>query len=528
MDKYELKEALQSDEFKELNEAFAKGTAAKVVPKIASLVAKRGGKSLSGFSPIPQTYTTKDGLYEGYLVMLEGGKEAIRINFLKGKSDAVDTVDFFFRPGVKPDLTLHLEGAFIGQVINGIADVLKGKRGVDDEAEFREARTSPQKVGIQTWLEHPDVSSFITEADYDFMKNHYINFCNDNNHPSFGNDAPIKWTIRNYLKTNRLTNSYMSGRVTQSPEPVYQQAPETTQAVQEYYQIEKEYLLKYEMIEAYTRQMASGAKHPTALFVYGIGGIGKTFGIRKIFKEFGLWDEANDSKKVLYRKGNISGYTGLVQLLWRFKDGRIIMLDDNDSILDNNTAANILKGALDTTEPRMISITKASSGRQESAEGQESLQEEDQFEIDLAANGMNFTPPEAGPDSMLNTENSGPIPEKFEITSKVIFISNKTKIPPAVGDRCVSIELNLTKAEVAELIESKLEHLMPDEPFATMEIKKEVLEFMKRYMHQAKKMSFRQFEFCISARKAADEAGGNWKDWVISTMKSGVAPNFGR
>jgi hypothetical protein len=79
-----------------------------------------------------------------------------------------------------------------------------------------------------------------------------------------------------------------------------------------------------------------------------------SFTVKKVFKEEKVWDT-----KVVYRSGSIAGFTGLLQLLWDYRKDRILILDDNDTILNLPKAANILKAALNSKpEDRVISYTK--------------------------------------------------------------------------------------------------------------------------------------------------------------------------
>lgn len=80
-----------------------------------------------------------------------------------------------------------------------------------------------------------------------------------------------------------------------------------------------------------------------------------TFTVKQILKEEGVWDA-----EVIYKSGSIAGFTGLRQLLWDYRKGKIIVLDDNDSILAVPAAANLLKAALNgDPEARIVSYTKA-------------------------------------------------------------------------------------------------------------------------------------------------------------------------
>jgi hypothetical protein len=106
------------------------------------------------------------------------------------------------------------------------------------------------------------------------------------------------------------------------------------------------------------------------LVLYGPAGIGKTHTAERIAHEKGI-------AIVKPRPGTARG---LIDCLYENADARVIMIDDLDSIWSDETALNTLKVALDSREPRILSHTVAS----------------EHYSI-----------------------------EPFEITAKVLFISNK-------------------------------------------------------------------------------------------------------
>ncbi len=116
-----------------------------------------------------------------------------------------------------------------------------------------------------------------------------------------------------------------------------------------------EIFYKGAMYENILRRMAKGDPGIVSLFIYGSPGLGKTFIAKKILREEGVWEST-----VVYKSGAIAGFTGLLQLLWDNRQGKIIVLDDNDAILVGNiNAANMLKACLNTDpDDRVVSYTK--------------------------------------------------------------------------------------------------------------------------------------------------------------------------
>lgn len=92
-----------------------------------------------------------------------------------------------------------------------------------------------------------------------------------------------------------------------------------------------------------------------SMIVYGAPGIGKTFDIEKALKK-----ASHTGLHYDMIKGSASA-PGLYQALYNARKGGVVVIDDCDSIFDDEDALNILKGALDSTDERVISWRKNSS-----------------------------------------------------------------------------------------------------------------------------------------------------------------------
>jgi len=103
--------------------------------------------------------------------------------------------------------------------------------------------------------------------------------------------------------------------------------------------------IRYSGVEAYVKQIANG--NFRSLIVNGHPGIGKTHSVAKYLEQ--------------YAKGNYIVITGRITLLslyaalYAYKNaGKVLVLDDVDSIFSNVEGLNILKAAMDTTSTRRI------------------------------------------------------------------------------------------------------------------------------------------------------------------------------
>jgi hypothetical protein len=109
------------------------------------------------------------------------------------------------------------------------------------------------------------------------------------------------------------------------------------------------------------------------------------------------------------------------------------------------------------------------------------------------------------------------IPDEFRFESKIIFISNLTEIPEAIGDRTLSIQLNYDKEQALKLIEQKLDQLVPEYPDLTIEDKREIVAFMRKHKKSAERISFRTFIHIAAIWKSNDP---NKEKWALLQLTS--------
>lgn len=93
-----------------------------------------------------------------------------------------------------------------------------------------------------------------------------------------------------------------------------------------------------------------------ALIVSGPAGLGKSYGIERALAKAEREDETGTFQYDVIN-GSISA-VGLYIALYRMKDGGIVVLDDADDVFRDETALNLLKAALDSSEHRVISWRK--------------------------------------------------------------------------------------------------------------------------------------------------------------------------
>jgi hypothetical protein len=185
---------------------------------------------------------------------------------------------------------------------------------------------------------------------------------------------------------------------------------------------------RFELLEFYTEMVAK--REQPSLLVTGPGGLGKTYSVLAKLQELGILN-AGDCGEVIPPDGDgkngtlkpseskkyytiIKGYStpkGLYRTLFE-NQNRLVIFDDCDSVLRDPTALNLLKGALDSYEKRVISWHS------------ESIRDDG-------------------------------LPSSFNFSGSVIFISNYPmhKIDQAVKTRAIPVDLTMSNEQKIERME---------------------------------------------------------------------------
>jgi hypothetical protein len=174
-------------------------------------------------------------------------------------------------------------------------------------------------------------------------------------------------------------------------------------------------------------QMVIGGITPS-LIVTGEGGLGKTHSITQTIKSTDM--TTND---YVFFKG-YSTARGLYNTLFD-NNGKLIIFDDCDSVLEDKVALNILKSALDSYETRTISW-------------------------------------------MAKMNRNDEYPQQFNFTGRIIFISNKSKesMNDAILSRSLTVDLTMTPNDKVERMSAILDSILPE---YGLEVKTEALDFLK-------------------------------------------------
>ncbi len=211
-----------------------------------------------------------------------------------------------------------------------------------------------------------------------------------------------------------------------------------------------------------------------SLIVTGPGGLGKTHTVRAALESAGLKDASGfDSENPAESFKVIKGYStakGLYRELFFNRDS-VIVFDDTDSILKDPVALNLLKGALDSYDKRIIS-----------------------WNADMKDDDL---------------------PRSFVFNGRVIFISNlkRSQMDAALKTRAyvVDLAMNLQQKIDRMAVLAASEEFMPQMP---VKYKQDALKLIQDMGHRAKEVSLRSLQAVTRIRAA----GGNWRALAEYTL----------
>ena len=312
------------------------------------------------------------------------------------------------------------------------------------------------------------VSGFATGA-----KGNYVTVKNDGNFPNCPDTVRIKVdSIQNF--------EYVTGDAVQD-NTVHFEKPSAVETDDEAMDRIRE---RFDILTEMTKATVSGDIR--AMIVSGPPGVGKSFGVEREIDKACLFDKlAGKRLKAEVVKGSATPI-GLYQVLYKFSDANsVVVFDDCDSILLDDVALNLLKGALDSSKKRVISwLSESSALRREG------------------------------------------IPERFEFKGSVIFITNlkfdKMKSQKlrdhldALQSRCHYLDLTLDTMRDKLL---RIKQIAKDGVlFADYDFNEyaqdDIIDFMHANKDRLREVSLRMALKIADLRKSFP---GNWKRMAETT-----------
>ena len=220
---------------------------------------------------------------------------------------------------------------------------------------------------------------------------------------------------------------------------------------------------RFEFLNSLTHMVIGGVT--PSLIVTGEGGLGKTHSVTQSIASTDM-----TSNDYVFFKG-YSTARGLYNALYD-NNGKLIIFDDCDSVLEDKVALNILKSALDSYEKRTITW-------------------------------------------MAKMNKNDEYPQQFDFTGRIIFISNKSKesMNDAILSRSLTVDLTMTPNDKIERMSAILASILPE---YTLEAKKEALDFLKTVKDEVS-LNMRMLIMVTKMRATYPD---NWRDMAKYMVKS--------
>ena len=228
-----------------------------------------------------------------------------------------------------------------------------------------------------------------------------------------------------------------------------------------------------------------------AMIVSGPPGVGKSFGVEQEIEKATLFDKiAGKRLRAEVVKGSATPI-GLYQALYKYSDENcVLVFDDCDSILLDDVALNLLKGALDSGKKRKISwLSESSTLRREG------------------------------------------IPDQFDFKGSVIFITNlkfdqmkSQKLRDhldALQSRCHYLDLTLDtmRDKILRIRQIAKDGVLFKDYEFEAETQDAIIEFMDANQSRLREMSLRMALKIADLRKLSE---GNWKRLAETTCMKTV------
>jgi len=247
----------------------------------------------------------------------------------------------------------------------------------------------------------------------------------------------------------------------------------------------------FEDIEKLTKMVGLGFQK--GLIVAGIAGIGKTFHSTKTLNDMFGEPNRKDSKWMSFKGAKASPF-GLYKILFEGRDNKTILFDDSDGFLFDRDCVNMLKSAMDTSEPRNVSWTSTMTVNTNLMDNDE----RDEYMLKLM-DAM------GDPEKVTDVGTKIKLPSSFKFESQIIFITNldgakfeKNPDLNAIKSRSLFMDIQLRREDIIYRIKSLLPHIKSkDGSDIPLEEKEELLEAISK---SDGKLTMRAIEAGINAK----------------------------
>ena len=244
---------------------------------------------------------------------------------------------------------------------------------------------------------------------------------------------------------------------------------------------------RFEAFARFTKSVMNGGMK--SMIAYGTGGVGKTYTVTSQLEAAGKkafdedkhvpGDDDYDYVKITGKSTPTAVYKALFE-----HNGKIILFDDCDSVLQHEDAINLFKGALDTSGDGTISYGSAKAIKDDDGE---------------------------------------PIPKRFKFDGKVMFISNlpSDKVPQPLKSRALRVDLTMSPEQTIDRIRYIATHpetkemtnlRFPGIKKYTTQDMKDVIQFIDDHKDILSDINVRTVGAMLAIKQQADKEGVDWKE----------------
>lgn len=444
------------NDFVKLNEGFSGKDMPKVLNAMVKYLTGKIGKIylLPGQEEIQKD--TGEILFGTHFISDDG--YGIRFNWEKSDfgSESIHSIDFFNTSDLfSPNITLEMNGESIARILPAVVEIYKKQT---------------DKVDLNDFIGESLISEAIKKPT----------LVRGKKAPVAGKKEPTPAKVIKAPKEKKLTKSEEAAEA--KLDAIDYADPETI----------------FEDIDSFVQMVVDGIQ--PSLVITGLPGVGKTYGVTKLMKDNGLKQiepmdlpdgasveelaelgfdpEGETDGDWVHIKGASTAF-GLYINLYKYKS-KLIIFDDCDKVFGDKDAVNILKGALDSSDKRVISwISKATTGKK------------------LVA------------------------PPRFEFKGSVIFISNyyMKQIDSAIRSRSFVVDITLRASDIILRIKSIMKFIMPD--VLSMEAKSKALIFLEEAVKTNAHMEI-SIRSLINNARIAQSGSKNWKRLMQIQAKNSI------
>lgn len=471
---------LKGSNVENLNEAFAAGTARKVIEKMINILKKRLGCEIS-ICYLPIELTTSEGKYNIFCGSTLGSKRKMfSINFKLGTSDVIDSFFFYNGDYNHPVKKLDLNGFNIVQVLADITLAFKGELedALAEKADSFRDNKKQEAIGVyDVTKKFLDANAAIVaqfkadpkKFDADKVLPIYLDFAKENGYNRKCNavsmKANIAYIFNHYPQYKVDPQNVPLATITTAPKVVASVVVASAlsaadQKIWDSITVDRKAKDTWLSFERHVRLLARGVKGANALIACGTPGTGKTYSVEKILNEEGIDYQILNS--------NIKETSDIIASIYvaQQEGKQVIVFDDMDAILSSSNRSNMFKQLFDNQR----------------------------------------NPRQTGMNSKMRTVDSNgnqiEVPPIFSTKMRFIMLSNKDEdyFEEAIKDRVFFFPLVFTKKELVDLIKEKLpvlgqEYWAAGDPMAVTDQEKAWLFDLVtvRYIDMPIRLSLRSF-----------------------------------